>query len=259
LVHACGFDSVPHDLGVQFTVEQLPEDVPIVVRGYVSASGVPSGGTFDSAVTALGRLPQGASARAERRRIEPRPACRHVRAVPVVPGYDRQAGSWVLPLPTIDPQVVVRSAAALDRYGPDFTYSHHAAVGNPLLAAGLTAGVAGTFVLAQTPPTRSLLRRLRPSGSGPSPEQRAQSWFRVRFVGEGGGRRVTTEVAGGDPGYDATSVMLAESALCLAYDDLPETSGQVTTAVAMGPVLRERLCRAGISFEAIEAPEALPR
>jgi len=74
----------------------------------------------------------------------------------------------------------------------------------------------------------------------------------VRFVGEGGGKRVLTQVSGGDPGYTETSKMLAESALCLAQDDLPQTSGQVTTAVAMGDKLIERLQRAGIGFEVVE-------
>ncbi|MYU64972.1 saccharopine dehydrogenase, partial [Streptomyces sp. SID69] len=89
--------------------------------------------------------------------------------------------------------------------------------------------------------------RLAP-GEGPSAEKRAGSWFRVRFVGEGGGRRVYTEVAGGDPGYDETAKMFAEAALCLALDDLPKTSGQVTTAQAMGDALTERLRAAGITF-----------
>jgi short subunit dehydrogenase-like uncharacterized protein len=175
----------------------------------------------------------------------------------------------VLPLPTIDPQIVVRSARALDRYGPDFSYSHFAALDNPLLAAGLGAGAGAAFLLAQLPPTRSLLLRLRPAGTGPSPEQRARSWFRVRFVGEagpaaepppggsatdpgGGAERVVTEVAGGDPGYDETAKMLAESALCLATGPLPETAGQVTTAVAMGDALRLRLERAGITFRVVK-------
>ena len=94
------------------------------------------------------------------------------------------------------------------------------------------------------------------SGEGPSPEQREKGWFKVRFVGEGGGRRVVTEVAGGDPGYGETAKMLAESALCLAADDLPQTAGQVTTAVAMGDALRERIERAGISFKVIEETPA---
>jgi short subunit dehydrogenase-like uncharacterized protein len=70
----------------------------------------------------------------------------------------------------------------------------------------------------------------------------------VRFVGEGGGRRVVTEVSGGDPGYGETAKMLAESALCLAMDDLPPTRGQVTPAAAMGEALLKRLDAAGLSF-----------
>ncbi len=248
LVHACGFDSIPHDLGALFTVQHLPENAPIRLRGYVRAGGRPSGGTLDSALTAMSRGRQASAAYKQRRQLEPPPGARKARAVAGRPGYDAAARAWVLPLPTIDPQVVVRSARALDRYGPDFTYAHYAALGNPLVAAGLTAGVGGAFVLAQTPPTRALLRRFLPSGAGPSAEQRAKSWFTVRFVGDSGDQRVVTEVAGGDPGYGETSRMLAESALCLAGDALPETAGQVTTAVAMGDALRTRLEQAGITF-----------
>jgi short subunit dehydrogenase-like uncharacterized protein len=89
-------------------------------------------------------------------------------------------------------------------------------------------------------------------GEGPSPEERAESWFKVRFVGVGGGRRVVTEVSGGDPGYDETAKMLGESAMCLARDDLPKRSGQLTTAAAMGDALVDRIKRAGISFEVLE-------
>jgi short subunit dehydrogenase-like uncharacterized protein len=85
----------------------------------------------------------------------------------------------------------------------------------------------------------------------PSDEQREQGWFKVRFAGEGGGRRVVTEVAGGDPGYGETSKMLAESALCLAFDDNPPTAGQVTTAQAMGDNLLARLQKAGLTFETL--------
>jgi short subunit dehydrogenase-like uncharacterized protein len=70
-------------------------------------------------------------------------------------------------------------------------------------------------------------------------------------VGEGGGKRVVTRVSGGDPGYDETAKMLGESALCLAFDELPETAGQVTTATAMGDALIDRLRKAGIGFEVI--------
>ncbi|MGC3003531.1 saccharopine dehydrogenase, partial [Streptomyces sp. G35A] len=110
------------------------------------------------------------------------------------------------------------------------------------------AAVAGLVAAAQLPPVRRRLSERVKPGDGPGPERRARSWFSVRFVGEGGGRRVFTEVAGGDPGYDETAKMFAEAALCLALDELPPTAGQVTTAVAMGDALIERLRTAGIRF-----------
>ena len=61
-------------------------------------------------------------------------------------------------------------------------------------------------------------------------------------------RRVETEVSGGDPGHDETARMLSQSALCLAFDELPETAGQVTTVQAMGDALTTRLQAAGIRF-----------
>src|SRR3954466_1399623 len=79
IVHACGFDSIPHDLGVLFTVEQLPEDVPLRVEGFVRAGGAPSGGTFHSAITAFSRVRQTASAHRERRAAEGRENGRRVR------------------------------------------------------------------------------------------------------------------------------------------------------------------------------------
>jgi saccharopine dehydrogenase (NAD+, L-glutamate forming) len=171
-----------------------------------------------------------------------------------VPGkIHREQSFWAVPLPTIDPQIVKRSAAALERYGPDFSYGHYAAVKRLPVALGTAGGVGALFALAQLPPARNWLLGRMTSGDGPSPELRERSWFKVRFTGEGGGRRVVTEVAGGDPGYGETAKMLAESALCLATDDLPPTAGQVTTAVAMGDALIERLRRQGITFELLES------
>jgi short subunit dehydrogenase-like uncharacterized protein len=249
IVHACGFDSIPHDLGVLFTVEQLPEGVPLNVRGFVRAGGKPSGGTFHSAMTAFTRVRQTQQAHKERRAAEGRENGRRVR---LVAKPHRELGYWAVPLPTIDPQVVARSARALERYGPDFTYGHYAGVKRLPIAVGGAAGVASLFAAAQVPPVRKLLLGRLSPGDGPSQEERAKGWFKVRFVGEGGGKRVVTMVSGGDPGYTATSQMLAESALCLAEDDLPETSGQVTTAVAMGDKLIARLQRTGIAFEVLE-------
>ncbi|MER6169601.1 saccharopine dehydrogenase family protein [Streptomyces violaceorubidus] len=249
LVHACGFDSVPHDLGVYFTVRQLPEGVPLTVDGFVRVGATFSGGTLASA---LGQFARGRALRAaalERRRHEPRLVGRRVVTPTGTPRFAREVGAWALPLPTVDAQIVRRSAKALDRYGPDFRYRHYAAVRRLPVAVGGVAAVGALVAAAQVPPARRRLSGLLAPGEGPSAERRAKSWFSVRFVGEGGGRTVYTEVSGGDPGYDETAKMFAEAALCLALDDaLPPTSGQVTTAVAMGDALTERLRAAGIAF-----------
>ncbi|MER6754070.1 saccharopine dehydrogenase NADP-binding domain-containing protein [Micromonospora echinofusca] len=254
LVHACGFDSIPHDLGVWFTLKHLPDDVPITVDGFVRAGGRFSAGTYHSALTAFSRTAEASRAARERRQVEPRPTGRRVRAVPGRLARSKELGMWTVPLPTIDPQVVRRSAAARPEYGPDFRYRHFAAVKRlPTVLAG-GVGLGGLVALVKLPPTRRWLLGRLASGQGPTPQQRAKSWFRVRFVGTGGGRRVLTEVAGGDPGYDETAKMLAESALCLAGDDLPATAGQVTPVTAMGDALLDRLVRAGLTFRVLDTP-----
>lgn len=253
IVHACGFDSIPHDLGVYFTVQQLPRNVPLRVDGFVRSNAAFSGGTFASALTAMSRGRQMLRAAHDRRLHEPRLVGRRARAPLGGPRFSRETGAWALPLPTLDPRIVARSAAALARYGPDFRYRHYAAVKRLPMALGGVAALGAGYALAQLPAARQWLMDRYEPGDGPSPERRARSWFTVRFVGEGGGRRVFTEVAGGDPGYDETAKMLAESALCLAFDALPKTSGQVTTAVAMGDALLERLRAAGITFRVADS------
>ncbi|HSC03371.1 MAG TPA: saccharopine dehydrogenase NADP-binding domain-containing protein [Solirubrobacteraceae bacterium] len=252
IVHSCGFDSIPYDLGALFTVEQLPEEVPISLEGFIRGNISPSGGTYQTTIEIFSRLRQGAATARERRGREPRPSERRVRGITGMPRHDEFAGGWVLPLPTIDPQTILRSARALERYGPDFTYSHYLVAKRLPALVGLTGGAAGLIALAQIPPTRKALLKLKSAGEGPSAAQRAKAWFRLRFRGEGGGRRVLTQVSGSDPGYGGTAIMLGESALSLAFDDLPTRAGQITPAVAMGDALRRRLEAAGIKFEVLD-------
>jgi short subunit dehydrogenase-like uncharacterized protein len=249
LVHCCGFDSVPHDLGAMYTVEHLPGDVPITVRGVVRAGALPSGGTFETALTGMSRVPQVRAAAAALRRVEKRPVGRSSRAVAGKPHRDSVLGYWLLPLPTIDPAIVARSGAALPSYGPEFRYSHYAGTKSLPYAVGGAVAMAGLGMASQVKLARDFLMRKYPAGDGPDPARRDRSWFTVDFVGEGGGERVHTRVSGGDPGYTETAMMLAESALCLAFDDNPDVAGQVTTAQAMGANLLTRVQAGGLTFE----------
>jgi short subunit dehydrogenase-like uncharacterized protein len=251
IVHAAGFDSIPHDLGVLYTLQQFQVRGPVRVRGVVRASATFSGGTFHSAMTAFARARQTKAVTQERRRAEPRPEGRTSRATAGKPHRDPLLGYWLLPLPTIDPLVVARSGAALASYGPDFRYSHYAGTKTLRYAAGGAIGAAAMFLTAQVPPLRRLALDRVKQGDGPDERRRAKSWFSVDFVAEGDGRAVHTRVSGGDPGYDETAKMLAEAALCLIFDDNPTTAGQVTTAQAMGDALLARLQAAGLRFEVV--------
>ena len=252
LVHACGFDSVPHDLGAYLTVQQLPSDQPITVRGVVRSGGTFSGGTFHSALNQLSRAKQMRSTYAARRRVEPRPEGRTSRAVRGRPHRDPVLGYWLLPLPTIDPIVVARSGAALEAYGPEFRYSHWAGTKTLRYAAGGAVGVGAMTAAAQVAPLRRLLLDKVPQGSGPDESKRERSWFTVDMVGEAAGRTARVRVSGGDPGYAETAKMLAESAMSLALDDNPATAGQVTPVQAMGDALLARLRAVGIRFDVLD-------
>lgn len=252
IVHACGFDSIPHDLGALYTVQQLGAAGPVRLRGVVRSAATFSGGTFHSALGQFSRARQMRAAMQERRRAEPRPEGRRSRAVSGKPHRDPLLGYWLLPLPTIDPFIVARSGAALASYGPDFSYSHYAGTKTLRYAAGGAVAVTAMFATAQVPPLRKVALGRVKQGGGPDERRRSKSWFTVDFVAEGDGRTIHTRVSGGDPGYDETAKMLAESALCLALDDNPPTAGQVTTAQAMGDNLLARLQAAGIRFTTVD-------
>jgi saccharopine dehydrogenase (NAD+, L-glutamate forming) len=256
LIHCCGFTAIAQDLGAYFTVQQLPADVSLRIDAYVRLSLRLSGGSYHSLLHSFARSRQRRAAAQARQESEPVPAARQVRAASGRIRRDPRLGGWVMPLSSISATTVRRTAAALDRYGPEFSYGHHTVFKHLPAASGVLLGAAGARVLARLPPARKLLLKVKAPGKGPTEAERERGWFKLVFVGEGGGRLVATEVSGGDPGYTETAKMLAESALCIAFDDLPQRFGQLTPAVAMGDALLARLGKAGISFRVTKTSAA---
>ena len=255
LVVCCGFDSVPHDLVVQLAVAQLPDDADVEMRGYVRAHGRMSGGTARTALDAV----SGATPMPSRARPTEETQGRTVQPLDVGVHRPARLGGWAVPMPTVDPAIVLRSARTLPEYGRRFTYGHYAHVRrtSTLVAGGVVLG--GAMLAARTGPGRAALERLLPSpGEGPDAATRAEGRFTVLAVGtarDGAGRRtadVVARVRGGDPGYGETSRMLAEAALTLASGERPDVSGVVTPAVGLGLPYRRRLEDAGIRFEVVE-------
>ena len=262
IVNACGFDSIPHDLGALYTLEKLNEllgpdragKIPVKIEGFIQASGTFSGGTWHSAITQFSRLREYYQKRKvwlQQEKTKPSDR-RRARVLSPIIKYSKPYGSWAIPFPSIDPQVVKRTAKACKIYGPDFAYGHYILTKSlPKGLAGIAAA-GGLVALSQIDYTKEKLLKVKDPGQGPSPSQRQKSWFKVHFVGEADGMHVWTEVSGGDPGYGETAKMLAESALCLALDKkLPEEYGIVTTGAAMGDALIKRLQKAGIEFRTI--------
>lgn len=248
IVHCCGFDSIPADLGAQFTVEQLaPASGPIEVRAFVRSRGTFSGGTWHSAVRGFSRIRSKENARLPRQSPG---AGRTVGSAKRRIEWVKELGDWAVPMPLIDPEIVLRSAALSPEYGPAFSYAHNARVKRFGTVVGGMAAVGSLVALAQFRPTRELLLKVRAQGDGPSEAQRKKSWFEVTFLGKSGDRKVVTTVSGGDPGYSETAKMISESALTLVLDrrQLPERAGVLTPASAMGKLLRERLVAAGMRF-----------
>ena len=240
IIPCCGFDSIPYDAGALFTAAQLPSDQPLTIDAYAYARGSFSGGTWASAIDAMrqtGKASRGTGSGSG----GPRPRIH----------FAEDVGRWAVPAPTIDPMVVRRSVELMPQnYGTGLRYREYFAPKNLINTAGLLAGVGVLVAATRFGPTRKLLAKVRPPGEGPSPEQRARSWFRVDFVGRGGGREVRTHVSGGDPGYDETAKMMSEAALTLLedFDELPLRGGVVTPAAALGMGLIERLQSAGMEF-----------
>ncbi|MEZ4318714.1 MAG: saccharopine dehydrogenase NADP-binding domain-containing protein [Myxococcota bacterium] len=249
IVHCCGFDSLPHDLGAWFTVQQLPSDRPIEVSGYVSSRGSFSGGTWASALEAMG---QGRPKKSPRERD---PAA-HPARIRAKLHKSAEAGGFGVPLPTIDPVIVVRSGRAL-RYGTEFTYGHYARVKTKRYLVGGALAVGGVLAAAQVPALRRWLEAQWPSGSGPDAEAREKGWFKVLFVGRAGDARVITQVRGDlDPGYGMTSRWVGECALALAHDRdvLPERFGVLTPVAAMADAILARMPGCGTAVEVVQAP-----
>ena len=268
IVHACGFDSIPSDLGVLLLHERaLADDAGQLESTTLVArlKGGVSGGTLDS----LRAQAEAVSADGSRRAIVADPyALSPDRAAEpdlgpqgdgLVPTYDRRVG-WTAPfvMAPYNTRIVRRSNALLAwAYGREFRYREVMGFGKGPLAPGLAAATSTGLALASVgmgfAPTRALLDRVLPSpGEGPSAQVQRTGRFRMELTADTstGARYRAVVAAQGDPGYAATSVMLGESALCLAMDRdrLPVRAGMLTPATAMGDMLVTRLRAAGFTL-----------
>lgn len=274
IVHTCGFDSIPSDLGVVRVQQEM------VARHGVAAAAVKcrigefkgsfSGGTvasmlnmmvesdLDPGIQELLHDPYGLNPEDERRGLDGPER--------TLPEYDTDFDAWTTPfvMAVINTKVVRRSNALLGYvYGREFRYDEAMLMPTGLwgfpAAAAVSIGSSLFNAATGVAGLRSMLARLLPKpGEGPSRQAREAGMFDISLLGKhpsDEAAHVRIRVHGDrDPGYGSTAKMLGESAVCLAKDSLDTPAGVSTPAVAMGDALLARLGdNAGVTFELVDS------
>ena len=271
IVHTCGFDSIPSDIGVFYLQKQMQARHGVAAKHIkyrtISFSGGASGGTIDSMMAMMEKAKED-------------PSISKIIADPYALNdgkkgldepdrmsayFDEDFDSWVGPfiMAAINTRVVRRTNELLGGiYGTDFRYDEGTlsgkGAGGFFGATGVGIGTGALAGLASFSPTRSILKRVLPKpGEGPSKEARDKGFFEIELLGihpNDTSKNIKVRVKGDkDPGYGSTSKMIAESALALAQDDLDVGGGFWTPASAMGEALLKRLPEgAGVTFEVVE-------
>lgn len=270
IVHCCGFDSIPSDLGVLFLQQaaftQYGETCQQVRMQVRRLKGEFSGGTVASMINLTKEVaadPSLAKKLANPFLISPaRMAARQPNVK--FAEFDSHSKTWLAPfvMASINTRVVHRSNALLNyQYGKDFKYDESMMTGSGLkgrlTAVGMASGMAGFLIGAAIAPTRWALEKfvVPKPGEGPSDESQRKGSYDLRFFGSTSkGKRLTAKVVGDmDPGYGSTGKMLGEAAVCLAKDMAGKPGGFWTPASLMGEHLTTRLQQhAGLRFELLQ-------
>jgi short subunit dehydrogenase-like uncharacterized protein len=266
IVNCCGFDSIPSDMGVYFIhkeLKKIKQSIKSIDMRVAGVKGGISGGTYAS----LNNVIKESYEDKEIHKILSNPYSlnpneyqqgkdrKDLRKVI----YDKVSKKWISPfiMASINTKIVRRSNAISGfLYGEYFRYSEATTAGKGI--KGKVRGYLNSFPLifvAAKP--KSILKKiankiLPKPGHGPSKKDRENGYYNLKFyIKTNDNKEIIARVIGDmDPGYGSTSKMLAESAICLAKDDLNESYGVLTPSTSMGESLLKRLKEnAGLSFK----------
>ena len=269
IVNSCGFDSIPSDMGVYF----IQNEIKKVYKSYAKSikmrvagiRGGISGGTYgsinnllkdayaDRNVFKVLNNPYGLNPKDKMEGMDKKDLRKII--------FDKESNSWIYPfiMAGINTKIVRRSNALSNfKYGKDFRYEEATMSGKGI--SGFWKAILAVFPLAMVGLNpNSFLKKIVNSfmpkpGEGPGLEKRKNGFYNLRFyiTIDDKNKAFAKVIGDSDPGYGSTSKMLAESALCLAFDKLPENYGVVTPSFSMGDKLLDRLNHnAGLKFELI--------
>ncbi|MBF6227523.1 saccharopine dehydrogenase family protein [Nocardia abscessus] len=276
IVNSCGYDSIPSDLSVYRLYRRTVEDNTgelVDTTLVASLKGGVSGGTIDSgrammeavaADPAKGAVLSHPYSLSPDKSMDPDVGRQSDQALSRASAIDPSLDGWVstFVMAAHNTKIVRRTNGLLGWvYGKNFRYREVMSAGRSRVAPLVAAGVAGGIVvgltagalLSRASAGRKLLDRVLPKpGTGPDEKARTSGWFSMKTFAHttSGAKYVATFAGTGDPGYQATAVLLGESGLCLAFDTdkQPELAGVLTPAAAMGDALTDRLRAAGMTI-----------
>jgi len=271
IVHCCGFDSIPSDLGVHFlqkhAMQKYGRTCPRVKLRVKAMRGGASGGTIASMLNVVKEASDDPELRREL--ANPYSLCPdgytpQLRQPNVsLAEYDTDFKSWIAPfvMAAVNTRIVHRTnALSKQAYGADFRYDEAVLRGDGFkgraAATSMGAGLGAFMAAAAVPPTRWVLERFLPGpGEGPSPEEQRNGFFDIRIFGRTEGHTLQVKVTGDrDPGYGSTGKMLGQAGACLALDTPKANTpgGFWTPATIFGDRLIDRLTRySGLRFEVV--------
>ena len=269
IVHTCGFDSIPFDIGTWYLQQAMLKQHGVPAVHVKTRVGRTSGATSGGTVASMLNLMEEAAHDPGIRELIADPYVLNPPGVPTGPDgpdqntarFDPDFGQWTFPfvMALVNTRVVRRSNALLGfPWGEDFHYDEAVLTRSRYLANVASIGSRlGMLALAATP-TRKLAARLLPSpGEGPGRRQREKGFYEIYLHGlhpQDRSKDMRLKVTGDmDPGYGSTAKMLGEASVCLALDKPVAGGGFWTPASAMGARLQQRLAQnAGLSFEFVD-------
>ena len=273
IIHACGFDSIPFDIGVfalqKYAIEKLGAPLKKVTTLVRAMRGGASGGTIASILNIIDETKNNrdlAKSVSDPYALNPPgkktgPDKRDEKTYK----YHSKLKTWVAPfiMAGINTRIVRRSNALLGyMYGDNFSYTEFTDCGKNTkgrLKAILINASLGLFFLFSTFSTtkKHIVQRFLPKpGEGPDKKNRIDGFFKLKVYGEAqSSDKLSMTITGDqDPGYGSTSKMISETALCLAVDEITISGGFWTPASALGEKLLKRLEQnAGLRFKVDES------
>ena len=271
IIHSCGFDSIPSDMGVlllQKNCFEKHKKVCDVVNLYVSSiKGGLSGGTISSIININNYMiahPEKKSILKSPFSLNPIDKIKNNVRQPLFKSvrWDSDFNKWTCPflMSGINTRVVRRTNAIAEfSYGKNFLYNEMSSFDKGLNGFLKAFTMLITLLLLQLTLKSDLLLWLlkktafpRP-GKGPSKDKMKDGFFKLNLIGSINRIQKSSVTISGDsdPGYSATAKMLTESAISILLNKnkIPKKYGVLTPASGIGLILIERLKGKGLTFK----------